>query len=127
MVGWSPVLNDEVVSGQANGGREHTSRVGKHAHQRSELRWAPSMGDVQPASSGTGNTASRWLQGLLCLRLLLRLRLRLWLLRLLLLLHGGQSGRCRTWARRVLDGTKAQLACVDRRVAWQWAEEQVWS
>lgn len=48
------------------------------------------MGDVQPASSRTRDTASVGLLGWLRLLLLLR-RLRQGLL-LLLLLHGGQSG-----------------------------------
>ena len=56
-----------------------TLRVREHAHQRGKLRWATSMGDMEPATSRAMHPAG--LRG----RLLLLLRLLL-----LFLLHDGQ-------------------------------------
>lgn len=61
------------------------SRVGKHAHQRRKLGRASSMGNVQSAPSGTGNTSLRGR-----MRRLLRL-LPLGRLLLVLLIHCGLS------------------------------------
>lgn len=59
--------------------RRLTSWIGKHAHERRQLRWAPSVRNVQPATSRPMNAAGGMLLGSLLLRLLL------------LLLHGGQA------------------------------------
>lgn len=67
-----------------------TSRVGKHAHQRSQLRRAPPMRNVQPSPSWAMDAASWWLLGRLLRLLLPRLPRLLGILLLLLLLHGGQ-------------------------------------
>lgn len=73
-----------------------TSRIGKHAHQGCQLGWAATMGNVQPTSGGTMNTASSL--GRSGLALLLTLLL----LGLLLLLHVEQTvGYKHQYARRV--------------------------
>ena len=71
---------------------QHTLWIGKHTHQRRQLRWTAAVGNVQPSAGRTRHAARG------------RGRLLLLLLLLLLLIHDGQrkGGRahCRVLVMR---------------------------